>query len=91
MDSLTFNTSFISFDFFLAYILPTVNFQLGEIKSYNVLNVLEFNSDRKRMGVIVQCPDGVLKLYVKGAVRNLFKMHSLFLRIKAFKFHSREL
>ncbi|MCP9259162.1 Phospholipid-transporting ATPase tat-1 [Dirofilaria immitis] len=41
--------------------------ELGEIKNYNVLNVLEFTSDRKRMGVVVQCPDGVLKLYVKGA------------------------
>ncbi|KAL4002263.1 Phospholipid-transporting ATPase tat-1 [Acanthocheilonema viteae] len=47
--------------------------ELGEIKSYNVLNVLEFTSDRKRMGVIVQCPDGILKLYVKGADSMIFE------------------
>uniref|UniRef100_A0A0R3RW30 Phospholipid-transporting ATPase n=1 Tax=Elaeophora elaphi TaxID=1147741 RepID=A0A0R3RW30_9BILA len=47
--------------------------ELGEIKSYNVLNVLEFTSDRKRMGVVVQCPDGVLKLYVKGADSMIFE------------------
>ncbi|EJD75125.1 phospholipid-translocating P-type ATPase [Loa loa] len=47
--------------------------EVGEIKSYTVLNVLEFTSDRKRMGVIVQCPDGVLKLYVKGADSMIFQ------------------
>ncbi|CAG9539726.1 unnamed protein product [Cercopithifilaria johnstoni] len=47
--------------------------ELGEIKSYEVLNVLEFTSDRKRMGVVVRCPDGVLKLYVKGADSMIFE------------------
>ncbi|VDM19251.1 unnamed protein product [Wuchereria bancrofti] len=47
--------------------------ELGEVKSYNVLNVLEFTSERKRMGIVVQCPDGVLKLYVKGADSMIFQ------------------
>ncbi|VDK80983.1 unnamed protein product [Litomosoides sigmodontis] len=47
--------------------------ELGEMKSYNILNVLEFTSDRKRMGVVVQCPDGMLKLYVKGADSMIFE------------------
>eukprot|EP01137_Pigoraptor_chileana_P033308 Opistho-2@23991 len=40
---------------------------LGREETYKVMNVLEFNSTRKRMSVIVQCPDGRLKLYCKGA------------------------
>ncbi|GIX83118.1 phospholipid-transporting ATPase IA [Caerostris darwini] len=36
-------------------------------ETYAVLNVLEFTSDRKRMSVIVRCPDGKIKLYCKGA------------------------
>uniref|UniRef100_A0A914W4H3 Phospholipid-transporting ATPase n=1 Tax=Plectus sambesii TaxID=2011161 RepID=A0A914W4H3_9BILA len=40
---------------------------LGEDKKFELLNVLEFTSDRKRMGVVVRCPDGKIKLYVKGA------------------------
>ncbi|VDP20153.1 unnamed protein product [Onchocerca flexuosa] len=47
--------------------------ELGEIKSYNILNVLEFTSDRKRMGVVVECPDGILKLYIKGADSVIFR------------------
>lgn len=35
---------------------------------YEILNILEFTSDRKRMGVVVRTEDGKLKLYVKGAV-----------------------
>eukprot|EP00163_Fabomonas_tropica_P014186 TRINITY_DN2587_c0_g3_i1.p1 TRINITY_DN2587_c0_g3~~TRINITY_DN2587_c0_g3_i1.p1 ORF type:complete len:1153 (+),score=165.86 TRINITY_DN2587_c0_g3_i1:130-3588(+) len=38
-----------------------------EEETYEILNVLEFNSTRKRMSVIVRCPDGTLKLYCKGA------------------------
>jgi phospholipid-transporting ATPase len=40
---------------------------LGQEERYEVLNVLEFNSTRKRMSVIVRCPGGALKLYCKGA------------------------
>jgi phospholipid-transporting ATPase len=34
---------------------------------YEVLNVLEFNSTRKRMSVVVRDPEGKLTLYCKGA------------------------
>lgn len=32
-----------------------------------VLNIIEFNSDRKRMTIIVRLPNGKIKLYIKGA------------------------
>ena len=34
---------------------------------YEVLNILEFNSTRKRMSVVVRAPDDRLLLYTKGA------------------------
>ena len=34
---------------------------------YEVLNVCEFNSTRKRMSTIVRCPDGKIKVFTKGA------------------------
>ncbi|XP_045203321.2 probable phospholipid-transporting ATPase IA isoform X3 [Mercenaria mercenaria] len=34
---------------------------------YEILNVLEFTSDRKRMSVVVRTPEGKIKLYCKGA------------------------
>lgn len=34
---------------------------------YEILNVLEFTSERKRMSVVVQSPDGTIHLFVKGA------------------------
>lgn len=40
---------------------------LGNEERYEILNVLEFNSDRKRMSVIVRAPNGKIKLYIKGA------------------------
>ena len=40
---------------------------LGEERSYQVLNTLEFNSSRKRMSAIVRMPDGNIKLFCKGA------------------------
>lgn len=44
----------------------TVNV-LGERERYEILNVLEFTSTRKRMSVIARGPNGKLKLYCKGA------------------------
>eukprot|EP01087_Luapelamoeba_hula_P010089 TRINITY_DN2655_c0_g3_i1.p1 TRINITY_DN2655_c0_g3~~TRINITY_DN2655_c0_g3_i1.p1 ORF type:complete len:1296 (-),score=220.20 TRINITY_DN2655_c0_g3_i1:95-3982(-) len=44
----------------------TVNV-MGRDEQYEVLNVMEFNSTRKRMSVIVRTPRGELKLYCKGA------------------------
>ncbi|XP_037944939.1 probable phospholipid-transporting ATPase IA isoform X2 [Teleopsis dalmanni] len=40
---------------------------LGERERYEILNVLEFTSSRKRMSVIVRTPDGKIKLLCKGA------------------------
>lgn len=34
---------------------------------FELLNVLEFNSTRKRMSVIVKDPEGKIYLYCKGA------------------------
>jgi len=39
----------------------------GEEEIYEVLNVIEFTSTRKRMSIIVRTPSGVIKLYIKGA------------------------
>lgn len=40
---------------------------LGQRKRYEILNVLEFTSTRKRMSVIVRNAQGEIKLYCKGA------------------------
>lgn len=40
---------------------------LGVTQEYQILNVCEFNSTRKRMSTVVRCPDGKIKLYCKGA------------------------
>ena len=40
---------------------------LGEQRSYTVLNILEFNSSRKRMSAIIRMPDGSIRLFCKGA------------------------
>ncbi|KAK9718572.1 hypothetical protein K7432_005422 [Basidiobolus ranarum] len=45
--------------------LMTISF-LGKKMEFPVLNVLEFNSDRKRMSIIVETDDGIV-LYCKGA------------------------
>ena len=39
----------------------------GQSLEYEILNVCEFNSTRKRMSTIVRCPDGKIKLFCKGA------------------------
>lgn len=39
----------------------------GKNETYEVLNVLEFTSARKRMSVVFRCPDGKIKLFCKGA------------------------
>lgn len=40
---------------------------LGKELKYDILNVLEFNSTRKRMSVICRTPEGKILLYTKGA------------------------
>ncbi|KAI7896450.1 uncharacterized protein EV154DRAFT_492260 [Mucor mucedo] len=39
----------------------------GVEEEYQILNVCEFNSTRKRMSVVLRGPDGRIKLYCKGA------------------------
>ncbi|CDK29912.1 unnamed protein product [Kuraishia capsulata CBS 1993] len=39
----------------------------GEEQWYELLNICEFNSTRKRMSGLFRCPDGTIKLYTKGA------------------------
>jgi phospholipid-transporting ATPase len=43
-----------------------VNVQ-GASLEYEILNVCEFNSTRKRMSTVVRGPDGKLRVYCKGA------------------------
>eukprot|EP00803_Ostreobium_quekettii_P002905 evm.model.scf_903.4 EVM.evm.TU.scf_903.4 scf_903:32108-44084(+) len=44
----------------------TLNLQEHQVK-FDILNVLEFSSDRKRMSVIARSHDGTIRLYSKGA------------------------
>ncbi|KAJ1561272.1 hypothetical protein HK405_004417 [Cladochytrium tenue] len=46
---------------------------MGELRRYEVLHVLEFNSDRKRMSVVVRRPEGQIILLVKGADSVIFE------------------
>ncbi|KAH0627846.1 hypothetical protein JD844_008353 [Phrynosoma platyrhinos] len=41
--------------------------EMGTVRTYDVLAILDFNSDRKRMSVITREPDGAIRLYCKGA------------------------
>ncbi|GMF25581.1 unnamed protein product [Phytophthora fragariaefolia] len=41
--------------------------------TYKLLNVLEFDSDRKRMTVIIETPDGTIELLCKGADNVIFE------------------
>uniref|UniRef100_A0A452RT29 Phospholipid-transporting ATPase n=1 Tax=Ursus americanus TaxID=9643 RepID=A0A452RT29_URSAM len=41
--------------------------ELGTERTYDVLAILDFNSDRKRMSIIVRTPEGNIRLYCKGA------------------------
>jgi len=43
-----------------------VNIQ-GQTQEFEILNVCEFNSTRKRMSTIIRTPEGKIKLYTKGA------------------------
>ncbi|KAL5734266.1 hypothetical protein ACOSP7_032127 [Xanthoceras sorbifolium] len=46
----------------------------GERKRFNVLGLHEFDSDRKRMSVILGCPDKTVRLFVKGADTSMFNV-----------------
>ncbi|KAM9620005.1 phospholipid-transporting ATPase IK [Morphnus guianensis] len=53
---------------FLARTQDTITIsELGVERTYKVLAMLDFNSDRKRMSVLVRDPRGTIRLYTKGA------------------------
>uniref|UniRef100_A0AAY4EPS9 Phospholipid-transporting ATPase n=1 Tax=Denticeps clupeoides TaxID=299321 RepID=A0AAY4EPS9_9TELE len=41
--------------------------EMGTETTYEMLALLDFNSDRKRMSIILRFPDGKIRLYCKGA------------------------
>lgn len=45
----------------------------GESLEYKLLNIIEFNSTRKRMSAIFKSPDGSIKLFCKGADTVIFE------------------
>ncbi|KAD7478446.1 hypothetical protein R6Q59_007886 [Mikania micrantha] len=47
---------------------------LGNRQRFNVLGMHEFDSERKRMSVILGCPDSTVKVFVKGADTTMFKV-----------------
>lgn len=48
--------------------------RFGTAETYQVLAELEFNSDRKRMSMIMRCPDGKLRMFTKGADSIMLKL-----------------
>ncbi|XP_012500818.1 PREDICTED: phospholipid-transporting ATPase IK [Propithecus coquereli] len=54
--------------------------ELGEERVYQVLAMMDFNSTRKRMSVLVRNPEGTICLYTKGAdtviLERLHRKHS---------------
>ncbi|XP_050236999.1 phospholipid-transporting ATPase 1 [Mercurialis annua] len=46
----------------------------GERQRFDVLGLHEFDSDRKRMSVILGCPDKTVKVFVKGADTSMFSV-----------------
>ncbi|CAB4268768.1 unnamed protein product [Prunus armeniaca] len=46
----------------------------GERQRFSVLGLHEFDSDRKRMSVILGCPDKTFKVFVKGADTTMFSV-----------------
>jgi len=45
----------------------------GQDLEYEILNICEFNSTRKRMSAVVRCPNGEIKIYTKGADTVIFE------------------
>uniref|UniRef100_A0A8C6KQY4 Phospholipid-transporting ATPase n=1 Tax=Nothobranchius furzeri TaxID=105023 RepID=A0A8C6KQY4_NOTFU len=41
--------------------------EMGREATYEMLALLDFNSDRKRMSIVLKFPDGRIRLYCKGA------------------------
>ncbi|KAG6418117.1 hypothetical protein SASPL_120316 [Salvia splendens] len=61
-----------------------INIQ-GKRQRFNVLGLHEFDSDRKRMSVIIGCPDQTVKVFVKGADTTMFKVIDKSLNLNTVK------
>jgi len=44
---------------------------------FDLLNVIEFSSERKRMSVVARCPDGTIRLFCKGADATILERLSM--------------
>jgi phospholipid-transporting ATPase len=51
----------------------------GKTLVFEVLNIIEFNSDRKRMTIIARMPNGKVRLYIKGADSVIWPLISSYL------------
>ncbi|KAK6140432.1 hypothetical protein DH2020_025816 [Rehmannia glutinosa] len=57
----------------------------GERQRFDVLGLHEFDSDRKRMSVILGCPDKTVKVFVKGADTSMFSVIDRSLNLNMLK------
>ncbi|KAG2669575.1 hypothetical protein I3760_14G039200 [Carya illinoinensis] len=57
----------------------------GERQRFNVLGLHEFDSDRKRMSVILGCPDKIVRVFVKGADTSMFSVVDKSLNMKVIR------
>ena len=46
----------------------------GHQAEFEVLNMMEFTSERGRMTVIARCPDGTIRLFCKGSDAKMLKI-----------------
>ncbi|PAA79701.1 hypothetical protein BOX15_Mlig025770g1 [Macrostomum lignano] len=51
------------------FVIVKVN---GEMRRFEVLATFEFTSDRKRMSMVVRCPNGAIRVFCKGADSVIF-------------------
>ncbi|PIN06548.1 P-type ATPase [Handroanthus impetiginosus] len=57
----------------------------GKRQKFNVLGLHEFDSDRKRMSVILGCPDKTVKVFIKGADTSMFSIIDRSLNLNMLK------
>lgn len=61
--------------------------RFGTKETYTTLAELEFNSDRKRMSMILRCPDGKIKMFTKGADTIMLKLLNKDANIELIQHH----
>lgn len=62
-----YGVSFLERNQYNELIIENGHHQQSQIYKYELLKVIEFNSDRKRMTVIVKAPNGQIRVLSKGA------------------------